>query len=70
MNLVRKLEMARSAIASIARHDDASDVEIAEAGNLVREFLNEELREAGKRRAAREAARLKALTETASGLPQ
>lgn len=61
MNLAQKLQRIRTEIASLTRHDDASDAELAEAGNLVREFLNAELRDASQRRADREAARLAAL---------
>lgn len=67
MNLVRKLELARMAIASITRHDDASDAELAEAGNQVREFLRAELSEAAQRRAAREATRMAALKGKGDG---
>jgi hypothetical protein len=58
MNLARKLEMARVAIESITRHDDATGEEIVECGRLLREHLAQELAESAKRREGAKAAQL------------
>lgn len=67
MNLVRKLELARAAIASITRHDDASEKEISGAGSILQQYLKDELVAAAARRDERERKALEALTKEPDG---
>jgi len=53
MNIDRKLEIAKEAIASITRHDDAPAAEVATAAAEIGKFINAEMKAAGERRAAR-----------------
>ncbi len=64
MNLARKLELARAAIASITRHDDASDTELNACAVELRTFLDQEMKAAASRRAERDHKRVAALKGT------
>lgn len=61
MNLSRKLEIAKTAIASITRHDDASGKELAAAIKILDDFIDSERTAAIERREARESARVELL---------
>lgn len=67
MNLPRKLELARLAVANITRHDDADQAEFAECTRLLQQYLTDELAAAAARREARKAAQIEALKEKGDG---
>lgn len=52
MNLGRKVEIAKKAIASITRHDDESQEVMEATVDILRNYIDEELAAAAKRRSA------------------
>ncbi len=58
MKIARKVELAKQALASITRHDDAEMVVVEAAAAELSAFMAQELQEAAARRAARKQAAL------------
>lgn len=62
MKIGRKVELAKQALASITRHDDAELVVVEAAAAELSAFLAQELTDAAARREARKAAALAQLS--------
>ncbi len=63
MKIGRKVELAKQALASITRHDDAEMAVVEAAVAEVSAFLSAEIKDAAARREARKAAALESLKQ-------
>lgn len=63
MKIARKIELAKSAISSITRHDDAEMVVVEAAAAELSAYLDAELADAVSRREGRKAAALAILKQ-------